>query len=63
MDCYYLLSKPEGEIFSPEMTGTVQEPGGVNPDQTLEPEGAPCLVPPGQHGSRSEQEMNFGNRW
>ena len=40
----------------------MQEPGGVNPYWILDSEGTPCLVPPWQNGSRSEQEMNFGNR-
>ena len=40
---------------------TVQEPGGFYPDWTLEPGGAPCLVPPGQQGSCSEQERNLEN--
>ena len=43
VNCYYLLIQTQGGDISPKIAWTVQEPGGVYPDQTLEPGGAPVL--------------------
>ena len=59
MSYYYLLILTQGGDSRLKNTWTGQEPGGINPDPTLEPGDAPLLF----HHDRKDHVVNKGGKW